>query len=227
MTRASAAPVRAGGSPKAPSRLAAMAFTWLRLPMPKEASTASQPAMGQSAHPRRKVIHGAAVPAAGAVLPVAQAQQVFGVGGHHPEKGRHPHPEDGPRPAADEGCAHPHDAPGADGGPQRGAQALQGADAARVLPGEVGAAPQDGPQRLPQPEGQAGQLEPSGPHRQPQPRRGQQAHPQRPPHHPVDRRQQFHTQPPKPRRYKNRSHTTAVRLLLCVCRARAAHAFLA
>ena len=59
---------------------------------------ARQPAAGQSAHPRRKVIHGAAVPAARAVLPVAQAQQVFGVGGHHPEKGRYPHPEDSPRP---------------------------------------------------------------------------------------------------------------------------------
>ena len=49
--RASAAPVRAGGSPKALSRLAAMAFTWLRLPMPKEASTHSRAKAPASTRP--------------------------------------------------------------------------------------------------------------------------------------------------------------------------------
>ena len=163
-------------------------------------------AMGQGPHPRRKIVHGPAVPGAGPKPPVPQAQQVLGVGGHHPEKGHHPHPENGARTPADQGRAHPHDAAGADGGPQGGAQALQGADAPRILPGQVGAAAQDGPQGLPQPQGQAPQLEPAGPHRHPQPRRSQQPHPQRPPYRPVDRSQQLHHAPHLPDTQKQEPH---------------------
>ena len=158
-------------------------------------------AMGLCPQPGRKVVHRAAVPAAAPKAPVSQAQQVFGVGGHHPEQGHHPHPEDGPRPAACKGRAHPDHAAGADGGPQGGAEALERADAARFLLREVGAAPQDDPQRLPQPEGQAGQLKKAGPHRQPDPGRGQQPHPRRAPERRVHRIQQLH-HPNSPRTQK-------------------------
>ena len=171
---------------------------------------AQGPAAGPGTQPGRQIVHGPAPPLAAVELAVLQPQQVFSVGGHHPEKGHHPHPEDGSRPAAGQGHPHPNHAAGADGSPQGGAEALEGADAARPLPGQVGAAGQQGPQGLPQPQPQVGQLEPACPDRQPQPGPCQQAHSHRAPYGLIQRGE--HSRSP-PSNAKKRSHTPMVQLL--------------
>ena len=84
------------------------------------------------AQPLFDVVHRPApVGAVGAGLPVVHRQHHLGVLGHHPEEGRQPHPEDGPRPPQGEGggdagdVAHPH-GPGQGGG--------HGGEGGEVLP---------------------------------------------------------------------------------------------
>ena len=84
----------------------------------------------------------AALPAIERVgLPVLLGQCGFHKGGGGPQQGRDPHPEHRPRPAGKDGGGHPHKVAGADGGRQRGAQALELADGLFLAGGMGGDAP--------------------------------------------------------------------------------------
>ena len=56
---------------------------------------------------------------------VVDAQHIFGEIGHHPEKGRNPHPEHRAGAADDDGCRHAGDIAGADGGGEGRTQRLK------------------------------------------------------------------------------------------------------
>ena len=132
-----------------------------------------------------QVVHRPAAPAARRVFAaVVDAQHVLGVAGHHAQQRHDPHPEHRPRPAGKDGGGHPHKVAGADGGRQRGAQALKLADGLFLAGGMGGDAPvgQDGTEGVPHPVAPPPQLEASGAHRQQQPGAEEQPQPHRPPH---------------------------------------------
>ena len=178
-----------------------MELIWLMFPMPNDASTqggckqhGQHPAQLLAAffspQPVGEVVHRATLPRALLILvPVKDAQHVFGKAGHHAEEGHDPHPEHRPRPAAEDGRCHPHDVAGADGGRQRGAQALELADRLIVGARVGGHAPvgEDGPDGLPHPVPEVHELEKARPHREHHPRPEEQCQPQRSPHDPIDR----------------------------------------
>ena len=73
-----------------------------------------------------QVVHRTSRPLALAVAAaVVDAQHIFGEVGHHPEKGRDPHPEHRAGAADDDGCRHAGDVAGADGGGKGGTQRLE------------------------------------------------------------------------------------------------------
>ena len=132
-----------------------------------------------------QVVHRPAAPAARRVFAaVVDAQHVLGVAGHHAQQRHDPHPEHRPRPAGKDGGGHPHKVAGADGGRQRGAQALELADGLFLAGGMGGDAPvgQDGAEGVPHPVAPPPQLETPGAHRQQQPGAEEQPQPHRPPH---------------------------------------------
>ena len=132
-----------------------------------------------------QVVHRPAAPAARRVFAaVVDAQHVLGVAGHHAQQRHDPHPEHRPRPAGKDGCRHPHKVAGADGGRQRGAQALELADGLFLAGGMGGDAPvgQDSTEGVPHPVAPPPQLEAPGAHRQQQPSAEEQPQPHRPPH---------------------------------------------
>ena len=80
------------------------------------------------------VIHGTAHPSALLVaLPIQQAQHDLTVFGGHPYKGGHPHPEDGTQPPGHNRGGNTYDVAAAHAGGHRGAQSLEGGDAAGIL----------------------------------------------------------------------------------------------
>ena len=73
-----------------------------------------------------QVVHRASRPLALAVAAaVVDAKYIFGEVGHHPEKGRDPHPEHRAGAADDDGRRHAGDVAGADGGGKGGTQRLE------------------------------------------------------------------------------------------------------
>ena len=76
-----------------------------------------------------EVVHGTAGPLPCRILAaVVHPQHVLRKAGHHAQQGHDPHPEDGTRPAGDDGRGHAHDVAGADGARQRCTHALELAD---------------------------------------------------------------------------------------------------
>ena len=132
-----------------------------------------------------QVVHRPAAPAARRVFAaVVDAQHVLRVAGHHAQQRHDPHPEHRPRPAGKDGGGHPHKVAGADGGRQRGAQALELADGLFLAGGMGGDAPvgQDSAEGMLHPVAPPPQLEAPGAHRQQQPGAEEQPQPHRPPH---------------------------------------------
>ena len=76
-----------------------------------------------------QIVHGAAAPfILGIFAAVVDAQDIFGIVGHHAEEGHDPHPEDGAGTAGYDGSRNAGDVAGADGGGQGRAQGLELAD---------------------------------------------------------------------------------------------------
>ena len=150
-----------------------------------------------------QVIHGTAGPLAFFIFAaVVHAQHVFRKAGHHAQNGHDPHPEDGSRPARDDGRGHTHDVAGANGARQRRAHALELADG-HVLFAGVGGDLLVGEHRangVPHPVAHPAELEAAGAQCHPQAGAEQQRQPDGPPDdavdHPVDLRDPlYHTFP--------------------------------
>ena len=78
-----------------------------------------------------EIVHGAAVPLACLILPAEEnAQNVFGVVGHHAKECDEPHPEHSTRAAYGNGTCHAHDITGAHSGGQCRAEGLKLRDGA-------------------------------------------------------------------------------------------------
>ena len=105
---------------------------WIRLPPARVAgrqARANQAARTGQWSPSRRLVHGSALPPSvrgGAV--VADGQQLLHTAGGHAQQRGNPHPEYRTGAAQIDGCGHPGDAAGADGGGQGGAQGLEGGD---------------------------------------------------------------------------------------------------
>ena len=150
-----------------------------------------------------QVVHGTAGPLAFFIFAaVVHAQHVFRKAGHHTQNGHDPHPEDGARPARDDGRGHTHDVAGANGARQRRAHALELADG-HVLFAGVGGDLLVGKHRangVPHPVAHPAELEAAGAQCHPQAGAEQQRQPDGPPDdavdHPVDLRDPlYHTFP--------------------------------
>ena len=73
-----------------------------------------------------EIVHRAAGPfALGVFAAVEDAEDVFGIVGHHAQEGHDPHPEHGAGAAHEDGAGHADDIAGADGGGQGGAETLE------------------------------------------------------------------------------------------------------
>ena len=73
-----------------------------------------------------QIIHGASAPfVPGVFAPVVDAEHIFGVVGHHTEKGHDPHPEDSAGTAGDQRAGDTDDVACADGGSQCRTQGLE------------------------------------------------------------------------------------------------------
>ena len=120
------------------------------------------------AKPPLHIAHGAALPATvRGFFPVAHGQSLFRKAGHHAQQGGDPHPEHRARTAVKDGGGHPGDAPGADGGGQRGREGLKLGQASRSSAFPPG---KQGPGSGPQPAAGLKELEKAGADRVPEPR---------------------------------------------------------
>ena len=108
----------------------------------------------------------------------------FDEGTRRTQQGDDPHPEDGARPARDDGRGHTHDVAGANGARQRRAHALELADGLFLAGGMGGDAlvGQDSAEGMPHPVAPPPQLEAPGAHRQQQPGAEEQPQPHRSPY---------------------------------------------
>ena len=111
-----------------------------------------------------QVVHGTAGPLPCLILPaVVDAQNIFGVVGHHAKNRHQPHPEDGSRAAGGNGGGDTRNIAGADGGGQSRTQALELADRP-VLFVRVGRhmlVLKNSPDGMPQPVAEMGHLKPA------------------------------------------------------------------
>ena len=135
-----------------------------------------------------EVVHGTAGPLAFFIFAaVVHTQHVLRKAGHHAQQRHDPHPEDGPRPAGDDGRGHAHDVAGADGARQRCTHALELADGHVLLAGVGGdvLVGKDGSDSVPEPVAHFAELEKSGAHRHDQAGAEQQRQTRRAPDHSV------------------------------------------